>query len=500
MHPLRCQRKPTAAQSLLGLGLVGFVSCCPPNSWAAHVNVIELDNEIISPVTQQYITEAITRAETDGAACLVLLLDTPGGLLESTRGIVKRIMNARVPVVVYVAPAGSRAGSAGVFITYAAHVSAMAPSTNIGAAHPVGAGGEGGPVKRLIKRVKRSVGEPDTKHRAKDDQSVEEHEEIIEEEHDPMSEKIVNDTVAWITTIAKTRGRNEEWAKKAVTDSFSVTETDAVKNGIVDLIAADLPDLLAKLDGRRVELAGNPVELSTKSVEIVRIPMSSVQRFLAVITNPNVAYLLMLLGTLGLIFEFTHPGIGFPGIAGLICLLLALYAFQALPVSYAAVALILVGLALLIAEIKIVSHGLLGIGGVIALTLGSLMLFESPDPQLQVSLGVALSAAASVAIIILFILRHALKAQGHRITTGIQGLVGEAGVASTDLAPAGQIFVHGEIWSAKSLRPVQQGAKVRVLQVNGMELLVEPHEDALRPPASAAAHPRRARRGPEKRS
>jgi membrane-bound serine protease (ClpP class) len=430
---------------------------------AAHVNVIELDNEIISPVTQQYVVEAIERSESDGAVCLILLLDTPGGLLESTRAIVKRMMNAKVPIAVYVAPSGSRAGSAGVFITLAAHVAAMAPSTNIGAAHPVVVGEGGGPVKKLIRRITRAKKE----------------EEIVEEEQvDPMSQKVLNDTIAWVTTIAAARGRNQEWAKQAVTESFSVTETQAVTERIVDLVAADIPDLLRQIQGRRVELSGVPVELHTADASVVRMPMSARQEFLATITNPNIAYLLMLLGTLGLIFEFTHPGIGFPGIAGLICLLLALYAFQTLPVSYAAVALIVLGLGLLIAEIKVVSYGLLGVGGVICLTLGSLMLFESPDPHIQVSLRVILPTVATLSAIILFVLQRALRAQAQAVTTGAQGLLGEIGSASTDLAPEGQVFVHGELWSAGSSRPVKKGQRVRVVHVDGLRLLVEPLESA----------------------
>ncbi|MBI2103958.1 MAG: nodulation protein NfeD [Candidatus Omnitrophica bacterium] len=443
------------ARSLLA-GLVWLGLGLGDQARAAHVNVIELDNQIINPVTQQYITDAIERSEADGAVCLVLMLDTPGGLLESTRAIVKRIMNARVPVAVYVAPSGSRAGSAGVFITLAAHVAAMAPSTNIGAAHPVAVGEGGGPIKRLVRRIKREAGE----------------ETVEEEAPDPMAQKILNDTVAWVTTIAKTRGRNETWAAKAVTESFSVTEQEAVQERIVDLVAADLPDLLAKSHGRRVELAGAPVELQTQEADLVRLPMSRRQEFLAVITNPNIAYLLMLLGTLGLIFEFTHPGIGFPGIAGLICLLLALYAFQALPISYAAVALIAVGIGLLVAEVKVTSYGLLGAGGVIALTLGSLMLFESPDPHLRVSLHVILPTVATLAAIILFVVQRALRAQAVPVATGAQGLVGSIGEASTDLNPDGQVFVHGESWSASSPRPVRRGEKVRVVRVEGLHLHV----------------------------
>ncbi|MBI3082852.1 MAG: nodulation protein NfeD [Candidatus Omnitrophica bacterium] len=453
------------------------LTVCSAQAQAAHVNVIELDNRIISPVTQQYIVDAIERSESDGATCLVIKLDTPGGLLESTRAIVKRIMNAKVPVAVYVAPSGSRAGSAGVFITLAAHVAAMAPSTNIGAAHPVVVGEGGGPVKKLIKRIKRAVEDetaPKNKRGSRDKSSTPVEEEVVEEtQSDPMSEKIINDTVAWVTTIAKARGRNEEWAKNAVTESFSVAEDEAVKERIVDLVASDVTDLLTKIDGRQVELAGVAVQLRTAGAAVIPIPMSKRQESLAIITNPNLAYLLMLLGTLGLIFEFTHPGIGFPGIAGLICLLLALYAFQTLPVSYAAVALIAVGLALLIAEIKIVSHGLLAIGGVISLSLGSLMLFESPDPTIQVSLSVIVPTVATLAAIILFVLQRALRAQAHPVATGAQGLLGDVGVASTDLNPDGTVFVHGELWNASSPHPIRQGEKVRVIRVDGLHLLVE---------------------------
>ena len=445
---------------------------------AAHVNVIELDNQIVSPVTQQYITEAIDRSETDGAVCLILKLDTPGGLLESTRAIVKRIMNAKVPVAVYVAPSGSRAGSAGVFIALAAHVAAMAPSTNIGAAHPVTVGEGSGPVRKLVRRIKRAAGDranPSKPRRAAEAPKEQLEEEVIEEEQpDPMTAKILNDTVAWITTIAKTRGRNEEWAKKAVLESFSVTETEAVKERIIDFIAADIPDLLTQMHGRTVTLAGTPVELHTAEARIVALPMSKRQEFLATITNPNIAYLLMMFGTLGLIVEFTHPGLSFPGIAGLMCLLLALYAFQALPVSIAAVALIVLGIGLLIAEINIISHGLLAVGGVISLTLGSLMLFESPDPALHVSFTVIIPAVATLTLILLFVIQRALRAQAQPVATGAQGLLGAVGVASTALRPEGTVFVHGEYWSATGTRPAAQGSKVRVMRVEGLHLVVEP--------------------------
>jgi len=435
---------------------------------AAHVNVIELDNQIISPVTQQYILEAIERSEREEAECVVVVLDTPGGLLESTRAIVKGIMNAKVPVVVYVAPAGARAGSAGVFITLAGHIAAMAPSTNIGAAHPVFGGGEGGVVKKLIRRFKKTP-EDESEKPPKPDE-----EEIVEEEATtPMADKVLNDTVAWVTTIARTRHRNEEWAKKAVTESFSVTEDEAVKERIVDLVAADLNELLTKIDGWPVEIERRERVLSTATATVVSITLTPRQRFLATITNPNIAYLLMMLGTLGLIFEFTHPGIGFPGIAGLICVILAMYAFQTLPVNYAALALLGLGLILLIAEIKVVSYGLLTLGGVIALTLGSLMLVKSPEPSLQISLHVIAPIVVTLTTIVLFIMQRAFSAQTQRVTTGAHGLVGEIATAATPINPNGQVFVHGELWSASSPTAIQPGERVRVVRVNGLHLTVE---------------------------
>ena len=445
---------------------------------AAHVNVIELDNKIISPITQQYIVSAIQRSEQDAAVCLIIKLDTPGGLLESTRGIVKAIMNAKVPVAVYVAPMGSRAGSAGVFITLAAHVAAMAPSTNIGAAHPIAIGQGKSPMKRLIRRFRP------------DDDDEEETEEIVEEASDPMTDKIMNDTIAWITTIARTRNRNTDWAKQAVQKSVSATEREALEQNIVDLIARDVPDLLRQMDGRTVTLIDTPVELATAGASIVEIPMSRRQQFLAVVTNPNVAYLLMMLGTFGLIFEFTHPGIGFPGIAGLICVLLAMYAFQTLPISYAGLALLVLGLGLLIAEVTVISGGLLALGGVIALTLGSLMLFESPNPNLQVSLGVIVPTVVILSGIIFLLVQKALRAQTQKVTTGAAGLLGAVGKAATDLSPEGQVFVHGEFWQATSTHSVAKGTKVRVMKVDGIHLLV----DALNEKTDAGAKPGRQRK------
>jgi membrane-bound serine protease (ClpP class) len=416
---------------------------------------------LISPVTRQYIVEAIGRAENANAACLVIELDTPGGLLESTREIVKRMMNARTPIVVYVAPSGARAGSAGVFITLAAHVAAMAPSTNIGAAHPIVAGGLPDPLSEKPGRTP-SIGHDDAATSPSAAAPAE----------GTAMQKVVNDTVAWISGIARVRGRNVDWARRAVTESVSIGETEALQKGVIDLIARDQADLLAKIDGRRVELASGPVTLHTAGVAVRAFPMNARQRFLAIITHPNVAYLLLMLGTLGLIFEFTHPGLAFPGIAGLVCLLLALYAFQVLPVNYAALALLLIGLGLMVAEVKVVSHGLLALGGAICLVLGSLLLFQSPS--MRVSLGLILPTVATLTGITLLVLHRAVSSFRLPSAAGREELMGKLGKADTDLSPDGQVFIHSEIWNATAVRPISRGARVRVVRVDGLHLLVEP--------------------------
>ncbi|MEN6625030.1 MAG: nodulation protein NfeD [Candidatus Sumerlaeia bacterium] len=438
------------------LGLILMLMLVPAVARAAavqperHVNLINLDNCIISPVITNFIGEAIDTSEADGAVCLVIVLDTPGGLLESARDIVKRIMNANVPIVVYVAPSGSRAASAGVFITMAANIAAMAPSTHIGAAHPVTMGENEGP-GRILPQDGKTTPTLGT-----------------------SSQKVLNDTVAWIEGIARARGRNVAWARRAVIESVSIGNEEAVAQKVVDLTAAGTADLLAKIDGRTVQLHDKAVQLATAGARLDTLEMGWVRRALSVVVHPNVAYILMMLGILGLIFEFTHSGFGFSGIAGLICLVLAFYAFQVLPVSYAALGLIVIGIGLLIAEIKIVSHGLLAVGGMISLVLGSMLLFESPAPELRVSLTLILSIVMTVGAIVLFLVWRAVRAQAMPTKTGATGMVGEIGRAMTPLNPGGQVYVHGEIWSATSSAPVEEGASVRVLEVEGLRLTVEP--------------------------
>jgi membrane-bound serine protease (ClpP class) len=391
---------------------------------------------IINPASADYIVKGIDKAEKEGAACLVIEMDTPGGLMESMRAIVKRMLNASLPVVVYVAPSGSRAGSAGVFITMAANIAAMAPGTNIGAAHPV------------------QMGEKET--------------------NKEMEAKILNDTVAYIKTIAKQRGRNEQWAEKAVRESVSVKEDEALKLGVIDLVSPSLGDLLSRIDGKRIELAsGNWVTLKTEGLAIKTLKMSFRDQLLSIISDPNIALILFMLGVYGILFEFWSPGAIFPGVIGGICIILAFFAFQMLPINYAGVALILLGIIMFIAEIKITSYGILSIGGVISILLGSLMLIDSPAEFLRISfVSVILPVVLVSAAFFLFALTMVVRAQRRRPTTGKEGLIGQTGVATTDLKPEGVVEIRGELWGAVAEERIRAGEKVRVETMEGMKVKV----------------------------
>lgn len=389
---------------------------------------------VISPVTLRLIETAIERATAERAQALVILLDTPGGLERSMRAIAQRMLNAEIPVIVYVAPTGARAASAGVFITMAANVAAMAPATNIGAAHPVALGG--GADKESMR-------------------------------------KIENDAAAFIRTVARERGRNADWAEKAVRQSVSVTEREALKLKVIDLVADSLPDLLEKIDGRKVKTAKGEVTLATRDAPVKAIEIGMRDRFLNVITDPNVAYVLMTLGMLGLFFELSNPGVILPGVIGGISLILAFFAMQSLPVNYAGLLLILFAVVLFVAEIKIVSHGVLSIGGIISMILGSLMLFDAPEVGFRVSWWVIAPGVAATAGVFLFVIGAGVRALAGRPMLGAAGLLGEVGVARGALAPEGLVSVHGEIWRAiTDGAAVDDGAAVRVVDVQGLTLKV----------------------------
>ena len=406
-----------------------------PSQEKASVFTIEVDG-VINPPTAKFIIDSIDKAANEGAQCLIIQLDTPGGLVESTRLIVKKMLTSNIPIIVYVSPSGARAASAGVFVTMAAHIAVMAPGTHIGAAHPVTLGGEG-------------------------------------KEDKKMAEKILNDMVAFVKNIAKTRGRNADWAEKAVVKSVSITDEEAVKLNVVDFVSPDMSSLLDKIDGKVVKFNDISRTLHTKGVQPQPIQMSWREKLLDVISNPQIAYYLLMLGGMGIFFELSNPGAILPGVVGGIFLILAFYALQVLPVNYAGLALILFAIILFIAEIKVVSHGLLAVGGVISLFLGSVMLFQSPVEYMRLSLSVIIPAVLVTSAFFIFALTMAIRARLKKPTTGTEGLVGEVGIVSTPLAPEGKVSVHGEFWNAFSDQPIEKGDKVQVIEVINLKLKVK---------------------------
>jgi membrane-bound serine protease (ClpP class) len=416
--------------------LLGFSTSTPVWAGLTGEAVIATYEGIINPVAAEYLHDAITSAQETDAHVLIIKLDTPGGLDTSMRLIVKDITNAVIPVVVFVAPSGGRAASAGVFITMAAHVAAMSPGTNIGAAHPVAMGG----------------GEMDT----------------------TMKEKVENDSAAYIKSIAEQRGRNVSWAEDAVRKSVSVTEQEALKLKIVDLVADDIPDLLTQLHGRRVALPGGPLTMATAGVEIRPFPMGLRLELLKALSDPNIAYLLMTIGTIGMLAELYNPGAILPGIVGAISLILAFYSLQSLPVNYAGVLLFILGIVFFVLEATVTSYGLLAIGGVVSLTLGSLMLIKSDAEFFQVSWTVIVPVIITTAAVSLFIVGMGVRALRRSPQTGAESMVGAVGVAKTALCPDGKLAIHGELWDAVSDTPVQPGGSAKVLRIEGLTLYVTP--------------------------
>jgi membrane-bound serine protease (ClpP class) len=424
-----------------GLLLFGIVcaavsagGAAPQPGTGSHVNLMVIDGGI-NPAVNDYIRESIQRAHQGNARALIIQLDTPGGLLSSTRTIVKQMLGAPLPIIVYVAPSGAGAGSAGVFITMAANIAAMAPGTNIGAAHPVAGGGQ------EVKGV--------------------------------MGEKLENFTASFSETIAQRRGRNTDFAIQAVRRSISITDKEALEKDVIDIIATDVSDLLKQANGREVDVGSVKRTLDFDGVSILHFEMGLKQKVINILADPNIAYLLMMAGILGLYMEFSNPGALFPGIAGGIALLLALASFQVLPINYAGLLLIGLGLCLLVAEAFLPSFGILGISGVVSLGLGSLLLFNVQGSDLSVDGSIVLAAVGTLSAFVLVVTVLVVRSQRRKATLGYGGLIGEVGEVRDRLDLRGKVFVHGEVWNAEGAERLEAGDRVEVVGYDGMKLKVK---------------------------
>jgi membrane-bound serine protease (ClpP class) len=399
-------------------------------------------NKGINPSTAEFIQQGIQKAQKENAECLIINLNTPGGLLNSTREIVTNILQSSVPVVVYVSPTGAHAGSAGVFITMASNIAAMAPGTNIGAAHPVDMQGKSDPV---------------------------------------MNEKVVNDAAAFLRTIAEKRNRNILWAEDAVRNSVAITEKEALEKNVIDLVAIDQKDLLSQIDGKQVQLNKSTKVLHTKNAEVSTLEMGFFQKVLSAISDPNIAYIIMMLGFYGLIFELFSPGAIFPGVAGVIFLILAFYSMSSMPVNYAGVALIVFGIILFLLEIKIISHGILAVGGIVSLLLGSLFLFRtSPEENfIRLSWSVIFSVIAVSTAFFIFIITLGIKAQKNNIVSGANAMIGKEAISLTEIGLSGRVKIMGETWQAVSTgNKIEENKKVIVKEIKGLTLFVSPENEA----------------------
>lgn len=410
-----------------------FVAALPA---AAQILRIHIEGPI-HPIAAEQVARAVDAAYARHAAAILIDIDTPGGLLDSTREIVAKLETSSVPVIIFVGPSGARAASAGFFILESADVSAMANGTNTGAAHPVNLGG----------------GKMD----------------------DVMKAKIENDSAAFLRSYVSRRGRNVEEAEKAVRESISWTEKEALELHLIDLTARDEADLIKQLDGRTIHrFDGSTTTLHLANQPVEELPATLRQRVLGWLMDPNIAFLVLAVGGLALYFEFNHPGAVIPGVVGAIFILLALFALNLLPTRFASLALIALAFALFALEAKFVSHGILTLGGIVSLTLGGLLLVDGPIPEMRVKLLTALAVSLPFGLITAFLMSIAWRARRNKVVTGAQGIIGEIGVARTDLAPTGKVFIHGELWDARSARPVHSGDAIRVVSIQQLELEVEP--------------------------
>jgi len=489
---------------LMGALLAGALLAAHAQSGANQARVLEVKGPI-GPATSDYVVRAIEKAEEDEAELVILRMDTPGGLDAAMRQIIQKIISSSVPVATYVAPSGSRAASAGTYILYASHVAAMAPATNLGAATPVQIGGPGMPGGGGDRSPEggseqdapqdqapqdqtpqdqipqdQTQDEPGTKD-GEDGQKPAAEGEAQEQEQeqkgapkDAMKQKIVNDAVAYIRGLAKMRGRNAEWAEKAVREAASLTAEDALEKNVIDVIAPDVDSLLEQIHGRKVQVMGNERTLETENLTVQVVEPDWRTKLLSILTNPNVAYILMLLGVYGLFFELSNPGSVFPGVLGAISLLLALYAFQVLPVNYAGVALILLGIAFMVGEAFMPSFGALGIGGAVAFVVGSVILFDTDFEQFELSLPLIIVLAAVSVGFFVMVMTMAIQQRKRGVVSGRESIIGSVGEAVDAFDKRGRIRLSGEIWDARTSAPVARGQSVRVVDMHGLALDVEP--------------------------
>jgi membrane-bound serine protease (ClpP class) len=455
---------------LLGAGLALGVSGQDDRRTAVLLEI----SGAIGPATSDYVVRGIRQARDDGAEIVILRMDTPGGLDTAMREIIKEILSSQVPVATYVSPAGSRAASAGTYILYASHIAAMAPATNLGSATPVQIGGMPGMPDEQPERDDR------TRDRADRDNEEGEAEETVEEKpaeprrgETPMERKVLEDAVAYIRGLAERHGRNADWAEQAVREAVNITASEALEKNVIDVVAESVDDLLQQIHGRTVKMEIGERTLNTENLQVVEIEPDWRSRLLSVITNPNIAYILMMVGIYGIIFELANPGNIFPGVVGVICLVLALYAFQVLPINYAGLALILLGIVLMIAEAFAPSFGILGFGGIAAFVLGSIILMDEATLNISIPLigGVALVSAA----FFIWILSRLFGIRRRKVVTGQEEMIGLQGTAVEDFEGSrGRVWLHSESWSAECPVPVYEGDSVRVTGMKGLRLEVEP--------------------------
>ena len=442
------------SMGLLLLILFMSLSSAAPNDQQRGPIIQLTIEDVIGPATDDYIERALDSAEEAQAELVLIRMDTPGGLDTAMRGIIKNITNSSIPVATYVAPTGARAASAGTYILYASHVAAMAPGTNLGAATPVQLGGMPAPKKEEQEKEKSKPVSPGN--------------------DDAKMNKVINDAVAYIRGLAELHGRNQEWAEKAVREAASLQASEALKLNVIDIIATSVPDLLKQLDGYEVTVLGQKQTLQTDGLVVVEIEPDWRSRFLSVITNPNIAYILMLIGIYGLIFEFSNPGSIVPGTVGAIAILLALYSFQLLPINYAGMALILLGVALMVGEAFQPSFGVLGIGGTIAFVIGSIILMDTEVPGFGIDISVIVTFAAISVLVFIFVIGMALKARQRPVVSGMEQLLGGNAIVLEDFEGKGTVSIHSERWNAISDIPLHKGQQVKVKSIKGLILQVEP--------------------------